>query len=129
MTFIFCIFGLALLVGGAILLRRGLWTRRIGDEPHCRVCNYILIGLSGGRCPECGTELSDRNIIHGQRHRRPELIWTGTIALMLALTIIVSSIAGVIDHINWEHYKPSFLLIRELEPIPTASASRAEQEL
>src|SRR5450432_3342283 len=129
MTFIFCIFGFALLICGVILLLRGLWPLRVGDEPYCRVCGYLLIGWSGGRCPECGTELSDRNIVHGQRHRRAGLISAGIISLMLALTIIFSSIAGVIDHVNWELYKPSFLLIRELEPVLTASAGRAEQEL
>jgi hypothetical protein len=26
-----------------------------GDEPRCEKCDYLLIGLSEPRCPECGT--------------------------------------------------------------------------
>lgn len=28
------------------------------DEPRCRVCGYLLIGLTACRCPECGTVFS-----------------------------------------------------------------------
>ncbi len=43
----FAMFGACILV---ILARRG--SKSVG--PACRQCGYLLIGLSGPRCPECG---------------------------------------------------------------------------
>ena len=38
-----------------------LWWRDHRRRPgHCRKCGYDLTGLTGGRCPECGTELDRR---------------------------------------------------------------------
>lgn len=44
-----------LAVGNAQCRRCGLRIAIRIEEPRCRVCGYLLYGLSGGRCPECGT--------------------------------------------------------------------------
>jgi hypothetical protein len=39
-------------IGGVIMTKRGLRTQRLGIAPHCRECDYLLIGHFGDRCPE-----------------------------------------------------------------------------
>ena len=50
----------ALILGGIVLLVRGLYPRRQGDTPYCRKCHYNLTGTNldadDARCPECGTQ-------------------------------------------------------------------------
>ena len=29
------------------------------EEPRCPTCDYLLIGLTSTRCPECGTEIAE----------------------------------------------------------------------
>ena len=38
---------------GIWIIRKG-GRRRIGEQPHCRKCEYLLIGIESDRCPECG---------------------------------------------------------------------------
>ncbi len=37
-----------------VLAIRGLWSLRHRRHDRCAVCGYVLAGLRGGRCPECG---------------------------------------------------------------------------
>ena len=55
----------------AVLVAAGLWMllrrtrRRVGREPRCHRCKYILLGITAERCPECGT------VIDQVRHSAP----------------------------------------------------------
>jgi hypothetical protein len=104
----------ALIVLGAILFFRGLRPKRKGDDPHCRRCDYSLVGLETDRCPECGSILSPAAIIRGQRHRRPRLIWCGAIALLLGLATMIPLASPRVRNPPWYHYKPTFMVMRDL---------------
>lgn len=66
------------------LVRRswGQW-RLAPGQPHCRDCFYQLTGLAEpSRCPECGTELDESQIVIGHRAPYRALL---TVSLLLAL--------------------------------------------
>lgn len=108
-----------LALAAALLLRAGLRGRRIGTEPFCRKCEYQLTGLQSNRCPECGSELGDRAVVHGVPRRRWGLV---TLAVML----MVGGMSWQI--ISWRWSAPSyyrglpFPLLRYLESGGSAAA-------
>ncbi|HPD31202.1 MAG TPA: RDD family protein [Phycisphaerae bacterium] len=73
--------GLLGLIVGCITMLRGrrwgegwagtevVWLKHATREPfapagrYCRVCGYDLTGNISGRCPECGTEIRDRELV------------------------------------------------------------------
>ncbi|HMB95693.1 MAG TPA: hypothetical protein VKK61_06605 [Tepidisphaeraceae bacterium] len=114
---------------GIILLDRGLRSRRIGQEPHCRRCDYLLIGLSSNCCPECGAELSRRNIVHGNKRNQASVAWIGAAALVLGLTMAIGVITAGIVLPNFYHYLPTFILMRELQPSINSWHNAAFDEL
>jgi hypothetical protein len=107
------VLGTALLMLGVYLLRRGLWPRRIGSTAHCPKCDYILMG-DQERCPECGTLVNYRNVVRGEKQRRPALAGTGGILLCLAIGMLGLFTISVMGTINWNRYKPLGWLLREL---------------
>ncbi len=68
LEFLLLILGVILLALGIILTYRES-SRRLGDDPHCRKCGYLLHGLESQRCPECGATLSPEAIARGARGR------------------------------------------------------------
>src|SRR5689334_5393155 len=107
------VIGLPLFVLGLLLLKRGRWPRRVGDAPHCRFCEYSLIGLTSDRCPECGSAISPRTIVHGQRVRRPDLAFGG-IGMIAASLLLAAPIAiHITRSINWYRATPTFMLLRQ----------------
>ena len=77
--------GTLLLFGGALLLKKGLWPCRRGDEPFCRGCQYNLTGLTSNRCPECGQVVTVESTIYGQRNRRPRIVAIALLFTALAM--------------------------------------------
>ncbi len=70
-----------------VLLWRLLGRSRVTGEPHCRRCNYLLVGFDGKVCPECGIALTSRNRIIGRPRRLP---------IVIALTMLVGIVAGYV---------------------------------
>lgn len=70
---------------GILLLVLGLRPRRRGTEPHCAACDYNLTGVASDVCPECGTERSPANVVHGERYRRPQLAVVGALLATIGL--------------------------------------------
>jgi len=58
--------GIYFLISSLISFRR----RCISVDPHCRICDYILLHLKSDRCPECGTTISPENTIIGKFQRQ-----------------------------------------------------------
>ena len=73
-------------VGGIVALLTLRWMVRVARRPqvpgeeHCRCCNYLLKGLTSGRCPECGTYLTAQNRLAGRR-RWPRVL--GALVILL----------------------------------------------
>jgi hypothetical protein len=105
--------GAILLAIGALLLKLGWWPRRVGRTAHCRKCDYILVG-SPQRCPECGTPVNARSIVHGERHRRSGLAWSGGVLAFLGLALLLLYTSGVARSIDWIRYKPLSWLLHDL---------------
>ena len=82
---------LAIGVLGCVLLWAGLRGMRIDDHPVCRKCTFDLIGIQLGyaTCPECGTQLTQDQIVRGNRKRRPLVAASGA---FLALPLILSGL-------------------------------------
>ena len=106
--------GLLFLLGLSLLIS-GFRRRRIGDEPHCRKCNYILLYLQSLRCPECGTEISAQNTVIGEYRRRWGRTVTGLILMILACMPVVPSAWRAIETINWYHYKTASWVFADLD--------------
>ena len=118
---------LALLVGGALLLRAGLRGRRVDDAPLCRACGFELTGLpAGSNCPECGADVGrPQGVTVGHRRRRPGAVLLG-VALLLAPLVVGGTLAGGIDPTP---YKPAWWLMRELDARDPATVAAALAEL
>lgn len=98
----------AIWAGGMLAL--GIRGRRVGDDPHCRKCNYNLTGLTSERCPECAALVAGKSTVRGMRVRRRGMIVGG--AAMLLITGIVTG--GLLytnaRRIDWYKHYPVFLL-------------------
>src|SRR5688500_341954 len=83
--FPFVVVALLFGVAALLVLRRSLFPRPRGSEPHCRKCDYLLVNLTSTKCPECGVALTEDNVVHGRRARRPGLAAFGFLLLLVAL--------------------------------------------
>lgn len=91
---------LALVAGW--LLHRGLRGTRVGDEPRCRKCDYRLDGLTSQQCPECGTAISNKTVVHGTRvvGWRPLFL----ILLIPLLAAPMQDFLWTVPNIDWYQY-------------------------
>ena len=109
-------------VAMALRARRGL---RRGDRPHCRRCDYSLVGIASDHCPECGTPLTTQNIVRGQRVRRPGLMAGGGAVALVGVAVLVAGGTAAADRVDWYRLKPAAWLIADLESGPPSLAARA----
>ena len=114
-----------LLVAGLLLLKTGLWPRRRGETPHCPVCDYNLTGLTGERCPECGTAVAPSDFVFGERHRRPVRAIIGILLLLMDGGLGVAAVSGV----DWYPLVPVSLLIRQIDSEDAGTVGKAWAEL
>lgn len=68
-------------------------------HPHCRRCNYDLVGAQGAPCPECGTDLKRRRPKIGRSRRRRAAPWVAS--LVLAATVYGGLFAVGPRHQSW----------------------------
>lgn len=120
---IICIGGMRFAV---IWIRRGHWPARMGVTPHCGKCNYILTGLTADRCPECGSRLDPDSIVHGERHRRPWLVFAGVALGLLSLLPCGIMSVAMFGNINWIQYRPQTWLLKDLDASLSADTSWRE---
>src|SRR5262245_13550334 len=118
-SMIFGLIGVAIAVPmlalGLMMLRMGRSPARRGSEPHCRACEYLLIGIKSDRCPECGAVLSEETIVHGARRRYPGLIWSGVAFIALAVVATVPLVTTWVQRTDWYPYKPTFMVMQDLD--------------
>lgn len=79
------VFGVAIIAGGIVLLVKGLRHRTATGEQHCRKCDYNLTGSTSPICPECGTERTAKNVVYGEKRRRPGLLIAGSVLCLVGV--------------------------------------------
>lgn len=111
--------GLSVWVGlvlmGVLLLVSGWRGRRVGDEPRCAKCGYILLHLESGRCPECGSEISGANTVTGERRRGWVRVIAGVLLLAAASSLMLRPVARVVWAVPWYQYKPAGLVVDDID--------------
>jgi hypothetical protein len=110
------------------LLIRGR-RRRVGSEPHCRKCDYLLHGIESERCPECGSALSPKTIVHGERRRRVPSFIGGWLLLLLGLAIVIAAATVQVQQIDWYEYEPTHFVLKDLASQNNATVIKAWHEL
>lgn len=106
-------FWLALFVIAIVALCRAIRGHRIGDEPHCRACEYNLTGLQSTECPECGATVYDDAgnpiaIVSGSHNRSSIRISLGVLALLVVGSILLVNVGQLIP--SWMRVAPAFLV-------------------
>lgn len=60
------------------------WTRRReGDSPYCSLCGQNVTGVTSGKCPECGGELTSERVVVGRLRFRRGPLWVGILFIFL----------------------------------------------
>src|SRR5204863_4974969 len=99
----------AFLILSVLLAMRLARGRRVGDTVHCRRCDYTLTGNQSGRCPECGVELSARNVTKGERIRPPRLAALACVCLVGLAAFGVKAIREG----DWYEFRPAAWAIED----------------
>jgi len=100
------IVSIGLLLGGGALLWLGLRGQRVGYEPRCRRCDYILTGTTSQTCSECGATIDDKGVVWGARRRIALAFVPGILAMILALTGAGIVGTGALQTVNKYRYYP-----------------------
>ncbi|HYE18365.1 MAG TPA: hypothetical protein VEA69_07965 [Tepidisphaeraceae bacterium] len=125
---------------GLYLVRTGLRPRRVGRTPHCPKCDYPLVGLlerddhddpsylvtmyatqpdrpsdPPTRCPECGTRVTARNVVRGDRPARRRRGYVGVVVLLVGLLAVAVGVASWTKKIDWYQYKPTGWVIDDFK--------------
>lgn len=110
-------------VGLVFLMWRKNWPYRKASEPRCGRCQYVVLGLARGRCPECDSDLLEEGVIPpGQGVRSPwwEVIWS-TALLTLMFAFLTWPVVATLRYVQWmklEHVERTqevTLVTRELK--------------
>lgn len=108
-------------VFGLWLLREfvvGLKGRRVGSAPHCRACEFNLIGRPADsmRCSECGADLSESAaIVIGERQRSRVRVALSGSALACAGGIFAWISVVLLVNYPWIHLCPVSRLIANFD--------------
>lgn len=119
---------LLLLTCAAVLLRRRF--RRVGDAPHCIHCNYLLVGIQSERCPECGKPI--RSVVTGERRYSHLRLAIGLACAVIAPLICWKPLSRWASVVYWYPYRPTFLVIDDLESgrgLPAPRGSPLDREI
>lgn len=111
---------LAMFLGAAALVWRGLRGRRVGDHPTCRRCGFDLFGAppDSANCPECGVDVRHgRNVVTGRRQRDA---WPFVVAATLLVLVTLGAI-GISTKIDWRARLPTWYVLREARTGSAAS--------
>src|SRR5689334_6770271 len=91
------------MTGAVFLIRAGLRPPRRGTTPHCRRCDYNVTGITTGRCPECGLNLTDRDILLGQADPSVLRIAGGILCFALSAAGVLRSLYAL----EWYSLRPT----------------------
>jgi len=103
--------------------------RYVGIEPHCRKCDYLLLGLESSRCPECGSHLSPSSIVFGQRTRRWKPFIAGWLLIAVFGSLLLIGAISALNDVDWYHYEPTYFVLKDAGSSNLTDAHRAWIEL
>jgi hypothetical protein len=103
--------------------------RRIGDDPHCRKCGYLLLGLQSERCPECGATLSPDAIVRGAPRPRWKAFRPKWLFLIFLGLVLIVSQTPLLQSFNWYQFKPTYFVLWDLKSPSAVDVQRAWTEL
>ncbi|NLE59247.1 MAG: hypothetical protein GX616_12865, partial [Planctomycetes bacterium] len=116
-------------IAGLLLLAFGLRGRKVDDFPYCRKCRYNLTGLTGQRCPECGSVTTEVGVILGQRRRRWKLIAAGLVLFMPLAAVLIGAQTQWARSVNWYQKLPTWWVFRDAQSDNARFANPACTEL
>jgi len=119
----------ASLFSGTILLVSGLRGRKVDDFPYCRECRYNLTGLTGQRCPECGSLTTETGVIIGRRRRRPRLIVAGLLLCIPTMAVLIGAQTQWARSVNWYQKLPTWWVFKDQQSDNRKVSYRAGDEL
>lgn len=93
-----------------LMLLIGAFRRSRGREASCGQCGYLVRGISGLTCPECGADLREAGIIGGRSHRLGRRLVV--VAWTLCVLMLWSCVAPIFD---WHQPRPGWRKQIELE--------------
>ena len=133
LALIFVLLLIALL--GARLLYAGR-KQRVGNDPHCAKCDYLLIGLPNSsrglpvqRCPECGEILLLANVVYGEPRRNWRIFTAGWVLLIGVVILFCCTGVASLQDVDWYQYKPAHFVLNDLNSGKLADQQRSWKEL
>jgi hypothetical protein len=103
--------------------------RRVGSEPHCPKCNYLLRGIQSDRCPECGTLRTAATAVRGEPKRRWTAFLAGSLVFLLISAFTIWCSIEDMQKVDWYSYKPAYFVLWDLNSNHKIAALRAWSEL
>jgi hypothetical protein len=127
---IFITLVIVLLIGVRLVVR-GLVGGRIDDHPICRRCGFDLVGYpNAANCAECGAELKAAGAIRrGHRKRDRMALASGLIICTPVVLLFAIVIGASLLKVNWNSYKPLWLLRTEATSLSAVRSDAALFEL
>ena len=107
-TLLIFVAGVGLLVAAALAVRHSVSSGREGPDPHCVACGRNVVGITSGRCPECGVELDAKAVTRG----RPTASRAGlAVAGAMALSGLLLAAGGGRDLVrqDWSETLPPMM--------------------
>lgn len=106
----------------------------MGTTPYCRKCGYNLTGTDRtadeARCPECGSNVSDDTaVVFGERTRRWRRVLAGLVIFLVGVAPLVAIGVNAARDINWYRFKPTALVLRDLQSSNITLAGKAASEM
>jgi hypothetical protein len=87
---------------------------RVGDDPHCPKCDYLLHGLATPTCPECGHPITESNIVRGERQTNRKALAMGLV--FIAVPLLLASTIGLhlVRNFNWYQLRPTSWVLDDI---------------
>ena len=103
---------LLIFLGGLRAFILGFRGRKIDNHPLCAMCRFDLTGLPDDQqaCPECGTRLSPKTIVQGNRQRQKKRMLIGAVMMLVVIGLCVPNAIRIAGQVHWLSKAPTWYL-------------------